>query len=87
MRAWAFSTAEEMAAFLAAHKDAQWETRLIDRYSAPAVISKLQADGFLTISYDANSDGTGGINMQLSDFLDAFRNDRLDNYDSSSRNC
>jgi hypothetical protein len=62
-----------MAGFLATHKNVQWETKLVDRYSAPAVISKLAAGGFTAVCHDAGEDGTGGDNISLAEISAALQ--------------
>jgi hypothetical protein len=69
---WILSTAEKMAAFLGNHKDGRWETKLVDRYSAPAVFSRLVAAGYTTICLDTD-DGTGRTIIALAEILAALR--------------
>jgi len=69
---WTFSTAEKMAKFLAAHHNVQCETKLVDRYSAPAVISKLATDGFSAVCHDADEDGSGATDISLAEISAAL---------------
>jgi hypothetical protein len=68
-----FSSAEKMAAFLTNHKHVQWETKLVDRYSAVSVLSKLVTHGFPAICHDSHEDGSGGTSISIADVLAAMK--------------
>jgi len=70
---YSFSSAEKMAAFLEHHKNVQWATRLVDRYSAPAVIAKLAENGFSMLRHDARENGSDGADIPLADILTALQ--------------
>jgi hypothetical protein len=70
---YSFSSAEKMAIFLTLHKSVQWETRLVDRYSAPAVVAKLTHNGFTMLRHNALENGSDGNDIALADILTSLQ--------------
>ncbi len=58
-----------MTAFLTLHKSVPWETRLVDRYSAPTLVTKLADNGFTMLRHNARETGSDGIDIPLRDIL------------------
>jgi len=69
---WIFSSGGQMAAYLAAHPDGQWETKLVDRYSAPAMLSRLIAAGYTTVCLHGY-DESGRTKIAVTEILAALR--------------
>ncbi len=64
-----FVSAENMTAFLTLHKNVQWETRLVDRYSAPTMVAKLANKGFTMLRHNAHENASDGTDIPLADIL------------------
>src|SRR5262249_17794683 len=64
-----FSSAEKMGAFLAGSQSGHWETKLVDRYSTPAVLQKLADEGHSELCHDVNQHGIGGKTISLAEIL------------------
>jgi hypothetical protein len=68
-----FVSSEKMATFLTFHKNVQWETRLVDRYSAPVVVAKLSDKGFTKLRHNARENGSDSTDIPLADILANLR--------------
>jgi hypothetical protein len=71
-----FSTEKRMTAYLSARAAGQWEVRLVNRYSAAAVVRELTARGCEAACYDVSPDGSGGTLVPLAEILAKDERDR-----------
>ena len=67
----AFSTLARMSRYLNDKTSGQWAVQLVNRYSVVEICSELRNSGVRAVCYDAENDGTGGVEISLDNLVAA----------------
>lgn len=72
LQPFAFSSPRRLSAYLTAQDVEHWQLHLVSRYSAITYLTELQLLGYPTISVNADEDGAGGKNLQISELIESL---------------